>query len=54
MLIDDNRAFADRARSAGLPVTIDFGPGAHDWAYWDVTIQDVLAWLPLKGATPAS
>lgn len=23
-------------------------PGIHDWAFWDKTIQDVLAWLPLK------
>jgi S-formylglutathione hydrolase FrmB len=53
MLIDDNRAFAARARAAGLAVTTDFGPGAHDWAYWDHTIQDVLAWLPLAGATAA-
>ena len=52
MLIDDNRAFADRARGAGLDLTSDFGPGEHDWAYWDVTIQDVLAWMPLRGATP--
>ena len=32
----------------GRRVTADFGPGAHDWAYWDATIQDVLAWLPLE------
>lgn len=25
-------------------------PGTHDWAFWDKTIQDVLAWLPLKGS----
>ncbi len=49
-LIDDNRALADRVRAAGVPVTTDFGPGAHDWAYWDDTIQDVLAWLPLGSA----
>ena len=29
-------------------MTADFGPGAHDWAYWDDRIQDVLAWLPLE------
>ena len=28
-----------------LSVTTDFGPGDHDWAYWDARIQDVLAWL---------
>jgi S-formylglutathione hydrolase FrmB len=32
-------------------VTTNFGPGVHDWAYWDATIQDVLAWLPL-GTSP--
>ncbi len=47
-LIDDNRAFVGEARSAGVDVTSDFGPGDHDWAYWDSTIQDVLAWLPLR------
>ena len=50
MLIDDNLAFVDRAQRAGLTVTTDFGTGAHDWAYWDTTIQDVLAWLPLRSA----
>jgi putative tributyrin esterase len=49
-LIDDNRAFADRASRAGIGITSDFGPGAHDWAYWDTTIQDVLAWLPLRAS----
>ena len=34
--------------AAGLPLRSSFGPGAHDWAYWDTTIQDVLAWLPLE------
>jgi putative tributyrin esterase len=47
-LIDDNRTFEDRARAAGVALTTDFGPGEHDWAYWDATIQDVLAWLPLE------
>jgi S-formylglutathione hydrolase FrmB len=48
MLIDDNRAFVERVSAAGVRVTSDFGPGEHDWAYWDATIQDVLAWLPLR------
>jgi S-formylglutathione hydrolase FrmB len=46
-LLDDNRRFVDRIRAAGVAVTTDFGAGEHDWAYWDATIQDVLAWLPL-------
>jgi putative tributyrin esterase len=49
-LTEDNRRFVVAASSAGVPVTTDFGPGAHDWAYWDAGIQDVLAWLPLRSA----
>lgn len=30
-----------------LPLTVEFGPGDHEWDYWDARIQDVLAWLPL-------
>lgn len=48
-LYEDNTRFVDTARRRGLPVTVDFGPGDHDWAYWDARIQDVLAWLPLPG-----
>ncbi|MGW4295315.1 alpha/beta hydrolase [Micromonospora chersina] len=49
-LYEDNTRFVDTARRRGLPVTVDFGPGDHDWAYWDARIQDVLAWLPLPGS----
>lgn len=54
-----HRGWADRGRHR-LPGrrprrrgdgTADFGPGAHDWAYWDARIQDVLAWLPLGART---
>ena len=38
VLIDANVAFRDRAVAAGARVTADFGPGAHDWAYWDARI----------------
>lgn len=47
-LIDDNRLFVERCRAAGVSVSASFGPGEHDWAYWDARIQDVLAWLPLS------
>ena len=49
---DDNQRLVDAMRRRGLAVTDDFGPGDHDWAYWDARIQDVLAWLPLNA--PAS
>ena len=45
--------FHKACRAAGIPVTVDFGPGAHDWAYWDRKIQDVLAWLPLSAPAAA-
>jgi putative tributyrin esterase len=46
-LYDESRTFRDACRTKGLPLTVDFGPGQHEWAYWDMKIQDVLAWLPL-------
>ncbi|MFG3701314.1 alpha/beta hydrolase [Micromonospora sp. NPDC047620] len=47
-LYEDNQTFVAAARERGVPLTVDFSPGAHDWAYWDAKIQDVLAWLPLR------
>jgi putative tributyrin esterase len=46
-LYEDNTRFVETARRLGVPLTVDFSPGDHDWAYWDAKIQDVLAWLPL-------
>src|SRR5215203_3136864 len=46
-LVGDNRRLVEASAEASVPVTSSFGPGEHDWAYWDATIQDVLAWLPL-------
>jgi S-formylglutathione hydrolase FrmB len=46
-LIDGNRRFAAHAADHGLDVTTDFGPGEHEWGYWDARIQDVLDWLDL-------
>ncbi|MEO3780278.1 alpha/beta hydrolase family protein [Micromonospora sp. B11E3] len=56
-LFDDNTRFVETARRRGVPLTVDFSPGAHDWAYWDAKIRDVLAWLPLRtreGAAPGA
>lgn len=48
-LVQDSRDFVSRAEARGLDVTATFDPGDHEWGYWDRTIQDVLAWLPLRG-----
>ncbi|MEH1102178.1 alpha/beta hydrolase [Micromonospora sp. CPCC 205561] len=49
-LYEDNLTFVAAARERGVPLTVDFSPGTHDWAYWDAKIRDVLAWLPLRAA----
>ncbi|TDC33958.1 alpha/beta hydrolase family protein [Micromonospora sp. KC213] len=50
-LHEDNLTFVEAARERGVPLTVDFSPGDHDWAYWDAKIQDVLSWLPLRTRT---
>lgn len=46
-LLEDNRTFLAACEGAGVPTTTDLGPGAHDWAYWDAQVHEVLRWLPL-------
>ncbi len=48
-LLGDNLAFRDACASAKIPLSVDIGPGGHEWSYWDARIQDVLKWLPLSG-----
>ncbi|MFJ6194496.1 alpha/beta hydrolase [Micromonospora sp. NPDC092111] len=52
-LYEDSLRFVEAARGQGVPVTVEFSPGDHDWTYWDAKIQDVLAWLPLRTRPPA-
>lgn len=47
-LYPSNLAFRDAAAQHGVPLTVDLRPGNHTWELWDTTIQDVLAWLPLR------
>ena len=47
-LYPDNRAFETACARAEVPLTSRFGPGEHDWAYWDAEIQHVLSWLPIR------
>jgi S-formylglutathione hydrolase FrmB len=42
-----NQHVAQIAEAKRLNLTTDFGPGDHEWGYWDAQIQKVLAWLPL-------
>jgi putative tributyrin esterase len=42
-----SQAFIGVAGRTGADVTVDIGPGDHEWSYWDAAIQRVLAWLPI-------
>ncbi|WP_026695241.1 alpha/beta hydrolase [Peribacillus kribbensis] len=48
-LYQGNVRFKEHCERSGYPLTSLFEPGEHEWGFWDKTIQDVLAWLPLKG-----
>ena len=52
-LFSGNERFVSEARGHGADVTWASSSGGHDWGFWDRTIQDVLAWLPLRSAGPA-
>jgi S-formylglutathione hydrolase FrmB len=47
-LYADNLRFRDHLRTLPLDLTYEEGPGDHNWKYWDLMIQKVLAWLPLQ------
>jgi S-formylglutathione hydrolase FrmB len=47
-LYRSNLALIEAAKQSGADLTVDFGPGDHEWSYWDEQIQKVLAWLPLN------
>jgi diacylglycerol O-acyltransferase / trehalose O-mycolyltransferase len=45
-LAEANRRFADRLAELGLPATIDdYGPGSHEWPYWERGLEHALPML---------
>ena len=44
-LLPSNQLFRDFIAPLGFDHTYEEGPGSHDWAYWDLSIQRVLRWL---------
>jgi putative tributyrin esterase len=48
-LYADNLRFRDMASKLPLDLTYEEGPGEHNWPYWDMMIQHVLAWMFPKG-----
>jgi putative tributyrin esterase len=51
-LLAQNERFVAACREHGIPLDAGFGPGAHEWAYWDAQIRAVLDRLPIGGAVP--
>jgi S-formylglutathione hydrolase FrmB len=49
-LYEMNVRFREHAKTLGLDLTYEEGPGSHEWGYWDKQIQRVLEWLPLPNA----
>jgi putative tributyrin esterase len=47
-LLTANERFVAACREHDVDLDAGFGPGAHEWGYWDTEIQTVLDWLPLK------
>jgi S-formylglutathione hydrolase FrmB len=41
-LLQDNRDYHKHLEKSGLPHEYQEFPGAHDWAYWDIHIQEAL------------
>jgi putative tributyrin esterase len=46
-LVAQNERFVAACRQHGVKLDAGFGPGAHEWSYWDQEIQTVLDWLPM-------
>ena len=44
-LIDDNRRFHEFLESKNIPHEYAEHPGAHNWDYWDIHIQETLAFF---------
>jgi putative tributyrin esterase len=47
-LVAQNERFVQACAKHGVPLDADFGPGAHEWGYWDTQIQVVLDRLLLE------
>lgn len=46
-LLEGNRKMRDYLRKAGVDVTYEEEPGAHEWDFWNRYIKKVIDWLPL-------
>ena len=47
-LMAQNERFVATCGQAGVPVDAAFGPGAHEWGYWDARISEWINGLELQ------
>lgn len=47
-LLEANRRYAGFLQSEGLDCTYVESEGAHEWDFWDRSIEAILNWLPLE------
>lgn len=47
-LYEQNRSFSNFLVNEGIACDLAAGPGGHEWDYWDRTIKEVVAWLPME------
>lgn len=52
-LLEVNRRMRDYMTSAGIELTYEEGPGAHEWDFWNRYIKKVIDWLPLEAEAGA-
>jgi S-formylglutathione hydrolase FrmB len=46
-LVKQNERFVAACAAAGVDLDAGYGPGGHEWPFWDQHIQTVINWLPL-------
>lgn len=51
-LVESNRRFVSALQDRKIAVDGSFGPGTHEWGYWDREIERLLGWLPLETDGP--
>jgi S-formylglutathione hydrolase FrmB len=44
-LLAQNERFVHACEKHGVALDSGFGPGAHEWGYWDTQIRTVIDWL---------
>jgi putative tributyrin esterase len=52
-LYEANVRFKEYALQLGLSLTYEEGSGDHQWKYWDMCMERMLQWLPLRKSTKA-